>query len=107
MRACVRGYVSECLSVFKQRGSQCVHGTAHMYAMRTCFYFSAAQAPSTLRRFHAKVSIFISSKAKNNNFVHTSILVSFSLVHTKMLESDENDWDLGLHLCRCSDLEWS
>ena len=69
------------------------------------FYFTAAQAPSTLRRFHKSP---VSSPAKQNIFVHTSILVSFSLVrHTKTLKSDENDWDLGLHLCRCSDLEWS
>ena len=60
------------------------------------FYFTAAQAPSTLRRFH-KAPVL--SPAKQNIFVHTGILVSFSLVHTKTLESDENDWDLGLHLC--------
>ena len=56
------------------------------------FYFTAAQAPSTLRRFHKSP---VSSPAKQNIFVHTSILVSFSLVHTKTLKSDENDWDLG------------
>ena len=61
------------------------------------FYFTAAQAPSTLRRFHKSPVLY---PAKQNIFVHTGILLSFSLVHTKPLESDENDWDLGLHLCR-------
>ena len=81
-----------------------MHSTTHTYAIRTYFYFTAAQVPSTLRRFHKRP---LSPPAKQNVFVHTSISASFSLVHTKTLKSDENDWDLGLHLCRCSDLEWS
>ena len=80
------------VSVRKQTGPQCVHSTTHTYAIRTYFYFTAAQVPSTLRRFHKRP---LSSPGKQNVFVHTSILVSFSLVHTKTLKSDKNDWDLG------------
>ena len=103
MGACVGASVSVGCSVNKQVHSACT-------ARPTCtqcvpiFYFTAAQAPSTVRRFHKSP---FSSPAKQNVFANTSILLSFLLVHTKTLESDENDWDLGLHLCRCSDLEWS
>ena len=31
-------------------------------------------------------------------FIHTSVFVSFSPIHTKTLENDENDWDLGLRM---------
>ena len=100
----MRGCVSECRwSVNKQVHSACT-------ARPTCtqcvpiFYFTAAQAPSTLKHFH---KCPFSPPAKQNIFVLTSILVSFSVVHIKTLKSDENDWDLGIHLCRCSDLECS
>ena len=35
---------------------------------------------------------------KYNMFIHTSVFVSFSPIHTKILENDENDWDLGLRM---------
>ena len=95
---------SEGVYVNKEVRSACTaQPTCNAYQF---FYFTAAQAPSTLRLFHKSP---VSSPAKQNIFVHTSKekrLNSFYL-HTKTLKSDENDWDLGLHLCRCSDLEWS
>ena len=47
----------------------------------------------------SKVSVFIAAKTKQNIFMHTSVFVSFSPVHTETLENDENDWDLGLRMC--------
>ena len=46
----------------------------------------------------SKVSIFITAKTKQNIFIHTSVFVSFSPVHTKMLKNDETTgtWD-----CAC------
>ena len=42
----------------------------------------------------SKVSVLISAKTKQNIFIHTSVFVSFSPIHTKTLENDENDLDL-------------
>ena len=39
------------------------------------------------------------AKTKENISIHTSVFVSFSSVHTKMLENDGNDWNLGLRMC--------
>ena len=47
----------------------------------------------------SKVSVLDAAKTKQNIFIHTSVFVSFSPVHTKTLKNDENDWGLGLRMC--------
>ena len=59
-----------------------------------------------------------SSRRKRSKIVYsTRVFVSFSPIHTKTLEHDENDWFLGLRMCcmtrpsaildRYSDLDWN
>ena len=37
----------------------------------------------------SKVSVFISARTKRNIFIQTSVFISFSPIHTRMLENDE------------------
>ena len=53
---------------------------------------------STLMRFQ---KCPFSSRQKRSKLFSsdTSVFVSFSPIHTKTLENDENDWDLELRMC--------
>ena len=54
--------------------------------------------PSHTNAF-SEVFVFIWAQTKQNIFIHISVFVPFAPIHTKTLESDENNWDLGLRMC--------
>ena len=56
-------------------------------------------APSTRIRFQKCPFQFLQAKTRQNIFIHTSVFVSFSPIHSKALENDENDWNLRLRMC--------
>ena len=53
------------------------------------------EALSTLMRFQ-KCLFSSRRKPKQNNFIHSSVFISFLTIHTKTLKNDVNDRDLGL-----------
>ena len=57
------------------------------------------KVPSHASNVFLKVSVLIVVRTKQKICVHTSVFVLFSPIHTKTLENDENDWDLGLRMC--------
>ena len=55
----------------------------------------------------SKVPVFIFPKTKQIILIHTSVSISFSTIHAKTLENDENDWDQGLRNTRTDGPIWT